>query len=150
MSSRDRLSPLDASFLYLESPTAHMHVGSLSFLEDVGLSEEAMARHVESRLHLVPRYRQKLAWVPGQQGRPVWVDDPHFDIRNHLIFTAVPKPAGESEIMRLASRLLSRPLDRRRPLWEMWVVRMKDGRKAVITKNHHCLVDRSEEHTSEL
>jgi diacylglycerol O-acyltransferase len=141
MPTFDRLPPLDSSFLYVESPTAHMHVGSVAFLSDPGLSEEEITSHVESRLGLVPRYRQKIAWVPGNQGRPVWVDDTHFDIKNHVVFTGVPKPGTEREVLRLASRLLSRPLDRRRPLWEIWVVHTSNDRIALISKSHHCLVD---------
>lgn len=137
----DRLTPLDSSFLYMESPTGHMHVGAVSFLEDVSLTDEEITRHIENRLSIVPRYRQKLAWVPGNQGRPVWIDDPHFDIKNHVIFTGASKPGSEREVLKLASRLLSRPLDRRRPLWEMWVVNMSGDRFAMISKTHHCLVD---------
>ena len=141
MGRHDRLSPLDSSFLYAESTTAHMHVGSLAFYEATGLSEEAILDHIGQRLHLVPRYRQKIAWVPGNQGRPVWVDDPHFDVRNHVLFTGIPRAGGERELMKLTSRLLGRPLDRRRPLWEMWHVELDDGRMALISKSHHCLVD---------
>lgn len=137
----DRLTPIDSSFLYAESPTAHMHVGALTFYEDLGLSEEALLAHIEARLHLVPRYRQKIAWVPGNQGRPVWVDDANFDVRNHVLFTGVSTAGSERDVLKLASRLLSRPLDRDRPLWEMWHVRMQDGRLCMISKSHHCLVD---------
>jgi diacylglycerol O-acyltransferase / wax synthase len=141
MARYDRLPPMDSSFLYAESPSAHMHVGSLGIFRDPKISDEALLAHVESRLHLVPRYRQKIAWVPGNQGRPVWVDDPHFDVRNHVLFTGIPSTDSERDILKLTSRLLSRPLDRARPLWEMWHVQLRDGRIAIITKSHHCLVD---------
>jgi WS/DGAT/MGAT family acyltransferase len=118
-----------------------MHVGALSFFEDTGTNEEEITKHVESRLHLVPRYRQKLAWVPGNQGRPVWIDDRSFDIKNHVLFTGMSRHDSEEGMLRLTSRLLSRPLDRRRPLWEMWVVHLPDNRFALISKSHHCVVD---------
>ena len=116
MAAFERLSAQDASFLYFESPVAHMHVASLAIFEDVGLSEAAISAHIASRLHLVPRFRKKLAWVPLQQGRPVWVDDPHFDLHFHVRYTGLPKPAGEEQALRLMGRLLSLPLDRSRPL----------------------------------
>ncbi len=141
MAGYDRLPPIDSSFLYAESPTAHMHVGSLTFFEDTGLSEDALLRHVESRLHLVPRYRRKIARVPGNQGRPVWVDDPHFDVRNHVLFTGIPRAGSERDVLTLTSRLLGRPLDRSRPLWEIWHIQLPNARNAIITKSPHCLVD---------
>ena len=141
MAHHDRLPAMDSSFLYAESATAHMHVGSLALFRDSEHGERPLLSHVESRLHLVPRYRQKIAWVPGNQGRPVWVDDPTFDVRNHLLFTKLPPSATERDLLKLASGLLSRPLDRTRPLWEMWHVRLGNGRRAILTKAHHCLVD---------
>lgn len=118
-----------------------MHVGTLAIFEDRGLSEEQLNAHLASRLHLVPRFRKKIAWVPMQQGRPVWVDDPHFDIRFHVRYTGLPKPRGEREALQLMGRVMSRPLDRQRPLWEMWVFDLPDQRFGIIEKTHHCLID---------
>jgi diacylglycerol O-acyltransferase len=141
LSNYERLSAQDASFIYAESPVSHMHVGSLAIFENVGISEETLNAHLESRLHLVPRFRKKLAWVPVNQGRPVWVDDPHFDIRFHVRYTGLPRPGGEREALRLMGRVMSRPLDRQRPLWELWVFELPDNRLGVIQKTHHCLID---------
>jgi diacylglycerol O-acyltransferase len=137
----ERLSVLDASFLYMETPVDHMHVGSLSTFEDTGLTEDDFNAHIESRLRYVPRFRKKLKWIPLGVDRPVWVDDPHFDIRFHIRHTGLPKPAGEREALRLMSRVMSMPLDRRRPLWEMWLFDLPGGKKALIQKTHHCLID---------
>ncbi|HVU05178.1 MAG TPA: wax ester/triacylglycerol synthase family O-acyltransferase [Polyangiaceae bacterium] len=141
MANYERLSAQDASFIYAESPVAHMHVGSLAIFENPGLTEDALNAHIESRLHFVPRFRKKLAWVPAAQGRPVWVDDPHFDIRFHMRYTGLPKPAGEREALQLMGRVMSRPLDRQRPLWEIWAFDLPDNRLALIQKTHHCLID---------
>lgn len=141
MASYERLSAQDAAFLYAESPVSHMHVGSLVIFENVGLTEDELSAHIAGRLHLVPRFRKKLAWVPVQQGRPVLVDDPHFDIRFHVRFTGLPRPSGEREALRLMGRVMSRPLDRQRPLWELWVFELPDNRLGVIQKTHHCLID---------
>ena len=141
MTNYERLSAQDASFLYVESPVAHMHVGSIAIFDDVGQTEEDMLRHIESRLKYVPRFRKKLRWVPFGMDHPVWVDDPHFDIRFHVRFTGLPKPGGEREALRLMGRVMSIPLDRQRPLWEFWVCDLPDQRKAVIQKTHHCLID---------
>lgn len=141
MADYERLSAQDAGFLYAESPVAHMHVGSLAMFENKGLSEEELNAHIESRLHYVPRFRKKLAWVPAQQGRPVWVDDPHFDIRFHMRYTGLPRPGGEREALKLMGRIMSRPLDRQRPLWEIWVFELPDNRMGLIQKTHHCLID---------
>ncbi len=141
MTNYERLSAQDASFLYAESPVSHMHVGSLAIFENVGVSEEELNAHIESRLHLVPRFRKKLAWVPAYQGRPVWVDDPHFDIRFHMRYTGLPRPGGEREALQLMGRVMSRPLDRQRPLWELWWFELPGNRLGLIQKTHHCLID---------
>jgi diacylglycerol O-acyltransferase / wax synthase len=142
----DRLSPLDASFLALETAGPHMHVGSVLLFEGEPQPYADVAGHLEARLHLVPRYRQRLAFPPLVQARPVWVDDPHFNLGYHLRHTALPAPAGEAELRRLAGRLFSQRLDRSKPLWEMWFVDrvdLGDGvrRHAAISKTHHALVD---------
>jgi diacylglycerol O-acyltransferase len=138
----DRLSGLDASFLALEDGGAHMHVGSVLLFEGESPDYEDLIGHVERRLSLVPRYRQKLAFPPLVQSRPVWVDDPHFNARYHVRHTALPEPAGEQQLRRLAGRLFAQRLDRSKPLWELWLVdRVGDDRFALISKTHHCLVD---------
>jgi diacylglycerol O-acyltransferase / wax synthase len=139
----DRLSALDSAFLHLEdNSTAHMHVASVMVFEGTAPSAQELVDHVLSRLHLVPRYRQRLASVPLQQGRPLWVDDPYFNARYHIRHTALPKPADEQALKRLAGRLFSQRLDRSKPLWEIWLVeRMSGGRFALIAKTHHALVD---------
>src|SRR5690348_8640014 len=139
----DRLSALDSAFLHLEeNSTAHMHVASVMIFEGTAPTAQELVDHVLSRLHLVPRYRQRLAYVPLQQGRPVWVDDPYFNARYHIRHTALPKPADEQALKRLAGRLFSQRLDRSKPLWEIWLVeRLSGGRFALIAKTHHALVD---------
>jgi diacylglycerol O-acyltransferase / wax synthase len=138
----DRLTALDSSFLHLERGAAHMHVAScMTFLGDAPTHDELVAG-VEARLHLVPRYRQRLATVPLDQGRPVWVDDPHFNARYHVRHTALPSPGGEPELKRLAGRVFSQRLDRSKPLWEIWLVEgLRGGRFALLSKTHHALVD---------
>ncbi len=97
---------------------------------------------VDAKLDLVPRYRQKVKFVPLELGRPVWVDDPHFNIEYHLRHTALPSPGGESELRKLVGRVMSQQLDRSKPLWEIWVVEgLEDGRWAMLSKTHHALVD---------
>jgi diacylglycerol O-acyltransferase len=140
--SQDRLTGLDAAFLHLESGGALMHVASvLTFEGDPPPYDELLA-HLERRLHLVPRYRQKLAFVPYGQGRPKWIDDPHFNLRYHVRHTALPHPGSDTELKRLAGRLFAQPLDRQKPLWELWLVEGLDkDRFALISKTHHALVD---------
>jgi WS/DGAT/MGAT family acyltransferase len=138
----DRLSGLDASFLALEERGAHMHVGSVLLFEGDAPDYEDFVAHVEQRLALVPRYRQKLAFPPLVQSHPVWVDDPHFNPRYHVRHTALPQPARAPELRRLAGRLFAQRLDRSKPLWELWLVdRVGPDRFAIVAKTHHCLVD---------
>ena len=138
----DRLTGLDSSFLHLEQGSAHMHVAGVSVFEGDAPAYDELIEVIESRLHLVPRYRQRLAFVPLNQGRPVWVDDPHFKVRYHVRHTALPRPGGETELKRLAGRVFSQALDRSRPLWELWLVEgLAGGRFAVLSKTHHALVD---------
>ncbi|MGK2939493.1 MAG: WS/DGAT/MGAT family O-acyltransferase [Solirubrobacteraceae bacterium] len=142
MDSGDRLSGLDTSFLRLEDGRAHMHVASLTVFDGPAPAFADLCDHVEGRLDLVPRYRQRIAEVPAQQGRPVWVDDPHFNLRYHLRHTALPHPGGDEELRRLAGRVFAQRLDRDRPLWEIWMVEgLRDGRWAMLSKTHHALVD---------
>jgi diacylglycerol O-acyltransferase len=139
----DRLTALDSTFLHLEDhSTAHMHVASVMVFEGKAPTLEELVEHVQGRLHLVPRYRQRLAFVPFSQGRPVWADDPHFNPYYHIRHTALPKPADDAALKRLAGRLFSQRLDRSKPLWEIWMVQsMSGGRFALVAKTHHALVD---------
>jgi WS/DGAT/MGAT family acyltransferase len=140
--SSDRLTGLDASFLYLEEGPAHMHVASTTLFEGPTPEYDALIGHIESRLHLVPRFRQKLRMVPYGQGRPKWVDDPQFNLRYHIRHTALPAPGSEEQLRTLAARVFSQRLDRSKPLWEMWLVdKVEGGRFALVTKSHHCLID---------
>ncbi len=142
MSNADRLTGLDASFLALEKDGAHMHVGSVLVFEGPAPAYEDFATHIERGLHLVPRYRQRLAFPPLGASRPVWVDDPYFNIGYHVRHTALPAPAGEDQLRRLAGRVFSQQLDREKPLWEIWLVdEVGDNRFALICKTHHALVD---------
>ena len=142
MANSDRLTGLDSSFLHLENDSAHMHVASCAVFDGSAPPYEELVEAVLTRLHLVPRYRQRLAFVPLGQGRPVWVDDPHFNISYHVRHTALPRPGGERQLKRLAGRVFSQALDRCRPLWELWLVEgLADERFALLTKTHHALVD---------
>jgi WS/DGAT/MGAT family acyltransferase len=140
-----RLSALDASFLYMESPTTAMHVGSVArFTPPAGESfdYDAFCALVSRRISLVPRYRQKIRWVPGHLANPVWVDDEDFDITYHVRRSALPKPGNDEQLRALVGRLQSRQLDRARPLWEIYLVEgLADGRFAIVTKTHHAMVD---------
>lgn len=140
----DRLSALDTSFLYLEEPTTPMHVGGLAIFKspEDGFDSGRIVELVEKRLGLVPRYRQVVRTVPGHLANPVWVDDPDFDIEFHVRRSGLPKPGSDAALLELVGRLMSRPLDRNRPLWELYVVDgLSDGRFAVISKTHHAMVD---------
>jgi WS/DGAT/MGAT family acyltransferase len=140
----DRLSALDVSFLYAEEPTTPMHVGGVAVFEPPsrGFDYDHLVRLIERRIALVPRYRQKVVGVPGHLGNPVWVDDSGFDIGYHVRRSALPRPGSDLQLAELVSRLMSRPLDRSRPLWEMYCVEgVHDGRIALISKTHHAMVD---------
>lgn len=144
----ERLSFLDTSFLALESPDTPMHVGSVLLMDsagmttpDGGLDIDRVRRYMAGRIHMAPRYRQKLSWIPIEQ-YPVWVDDEHFDLTYHVRHTALPQPGTETQLQALAGRIMSQGLDRARPLWEMWLVEgLEDGRFAMINKVHHCMID---------
>src|SRR5271167_4009056 len=143
MANPDRLTALDSTFLHLEDhSSAHMHVAMVMIFEGKAPTPQELVDHILSRLHLVPRYRQRLAYVPLGQGRPVWTDDPHFNPRYHIRHTALPRPADDAALKQLAGRLFSQRLDRSKPLWEFWLVQhMAGGRFALIAKTHHALVD---------
>jgi diacylglycerol O-acyltransferase len=147
MQGAQKLTPLDASFLHLETPRTHMHIGGVAIFEPSPLGTgralyDGLAKAIAPRLDLMPRYRQKLAFVPLSLDTPVWVDDPDFDMSNHLVRAALPKPGGDEELRELIGRVFSRQLDRRRPLWEIYIVEgLRDGRWALLTKSHHAMVD---------
>jgi diacylglycerol O-acyltransferase len=138
----DRLTAVDASFLAQESPTSHMHVGAVMIFDGPPPDYEALTDHIRERLHLVPRFRQKLAFPPLETGRPLWVDDPSFNLEYHVRDTALPAPGSDSQLRALAARVHSQALDRSKALWETWLVQgLEGGRFALITKTHHALVD---------
>jgi WS/DGAT/MGAT family acyltransferase len=142
----DRLSPLDVSFLYLETPTTAMHVGGVAIFDPPKGNEdfdyEALVELVSRRISLVQRYRQKVRGVPGKLANPVWVDDEDFDITYHVRRSALPRPGSLDQLRELVGRVQSRQLDRNRPLWEIYLVEgLADGRFAIITKTHHAMVD---------
>jgi diacylglycerol O-acyltransferase / wax synthase len=143
----ERLGPQDASFLYLETPFVHQHVGGVAVLDpstrpDGVLRYEHLAEVIGSRLHLVPRFRQKVLFPPLASGRPVWVDDGNFDLSFHVRRAALPTPGGRVELIDYVQRVISRPLDRTKPLWELYLIEgMQDGLVALLTKVHHAMVD---------
>ncbi|MGN6276730.1 MAG: WS/DGAT/MGAT family O-acyltransferase [Solirubrobacterales bacterium] len=142
MAKPERLTGLDTSFLHLERSGAHMHVASVSIFEGSAPTHREFRDHIASRLHLVPRFRQKLRFVPLNQSRPVWVDDPHLNLDYHVRQTALPAPGSDEQLRNLAARIFSQQLDRSKPLWELWLVEgLNDDRFAIIGKSHHALVD---------
>jgi len=145
----ERLSAQDASFLWAEGEHEPMHVGAVAIFESGPLRHErggvdvgSIRSAVESVLHWIPRYRQKLAWVPLERW-PVWIDDRHFDLRYHIRHLALPRPGTLDQLKEMASRIMARHLDRSRALWEMWVIEgLEDGTQfALLNKTHHCMID---------
>ncbi len=138
----DRMSPLDSTFLHLENDVGHMHIASVGIFEGPQPPFADIVAMIESKLALVPRYRRVVRHVPLELGRPVWVDDPHFNIEYHVRHTALPAPGGEAELRKLVGRVMSQALDRAKPLWEIWVVQgLEDGHWSVLAKTHHAMVD---------
>jgi len=138
----DRLSSVDASFLAQEREGSHMHIGGLMIFEGPAPRREEFAEHLESRLHLVPRYRQRVCIPRFEMGRPLWVDDPSFNIGYHVRHAALPAPGSVEQLRLLAGRIFSQRLDRAKPLWELWLVEgYENDRFAIINKTHHALVD---------
>jgi WS/DGAT/MGAT family acyltransferase len=138
----DVMSVQDAAFLHIENSNNPMHIGSVAVLEGPAPAYGDLVRLIASKLPQVPRYRQKVRFAPGGVGRPVWVDDPHFQILYHIRHTALPPPGGRDELRNLAGRVFAQTLDRGKPLWELWMVEgLNGGRWAVISKVHHCMVD---------
>ena len=140
----DKLNPLDAEFVDAEDADRHtsMAIASIAVFEGPAPTYDELLAHLRGRLPLVPRYRQKLRKVPFRLGPPVWVDDQHFDLRFHVRQTALPAPGGDQQLNKLMARVMGQRLDRDYPLWEYWLVQgLADGRWALISKIHHCMVD---------
>ncbi len=138
----DRLTPVDASFLHQEGPVSHMHIGGLTLIEGPPPTMDEFLEQIRRRLHLVPRYRHKLAHTALDSGRPVWIDDPSFNLDYHVRHTALPAPGRWEQLQELTARIFSQQLDRSKPLWEMWLIEgLEDNRFALITKTHHSLID---------
>src|SRR6188508_1721433 len=131
----DWMSPMDASFLHLEGPTNPMHIGGVSIFEGPAPPFEQLEEMVAGKLGLVPRYRQKVRFIPLALGRPVWVDDPHFNLAYHLRHSALPPPGSDEILRRTAARIVAQHLDRRKPLWEIWMVEgLSKNRWALLSK----------------
>ncbi len=138
----DRLTPVDASFLHQEGANAHMHIGGLTLVEGPPPTMQEFLEQIRRRLHLVPRYRHKLAYTVLDSGRPVWIDDPNFNLDYHVRHTALPAPGRWEQLQDLTARIFSQQLDRSKPLWEMWLIEgLEEDRFALITKTHHSLID---------
>ncbi len=136
-----RLTSQDASFLYIERPSAPLHIGSLGIYEGK-IPFERFVEHIDSRLPNIPRYRQRLAFVPWAMAHPTWEDDPEFDIHRHIHHVTLPEPGGQEELMSITAELFAKPLDRTKPLWEMYVFNdLEQGRSGILAKVHHCMVD---------
>jgi diacylglycerol O-acyltransferase len=138
----DRMSATDAGFYYAEGENTPLHVGSVAVFEGPAPSYGDLVRLLLAKIPDVPRYRQRVRPVPLQLGRPMWVDDPHFQILYHVRHTAVPGPGSDEQLRNLAGRVLGQRLDMAKPLWEVWLVEgLENGRWAIISKVHHCMVD---------
>ena len=143
-----RLSQLERSFLVYEGPNSPMHVGATQIFEagplrrpDGPIDLERIERYVLSRLHKIPRYRQRLAETPIER-HPIWIDDPRFNIHYHVRHVRLPRPGDERLLKRMVGRIFSQRLDRGKPLWEMWLIEGLEGdRLAMVSKIHHCMVD---------
>lgn len=142
-----RLTPQDTAYYRLESSSNPMHIGSLAIVRDSAaasgpLNYDRLVELVHSRLPLVPHYRRKVREVPFELGRPVWIQDGHFDLTYHVRRSALPAPGTDEQLFDLVARLASRPLDQTRPLWEMYLIEgLSDNRRAIFTKTHSALVD---------
>jgi WS/DGAT/MGAT family acyltransferase len=140
----DRLTALDASFLYMEGSTTPMHVGSVMVFQPHrgGFDYDRLVLLISNRISFVPRYRQCVREVPGRLANPVWVDDEDFDVSYHVRRSALPRPGSDDQLQEFVARIQSRRLDRRRPLWEVYLIEgLAGGRFAVVTKSHQALVD---------
>ncbi len=138
----DHMSALDSTFLHAEDGITHMHIGSCAIFEGPQPSFDEILALIAGKLPRIPRYRQKVRFVPGGIGLPVWVDDSSFELAYHVRHTALPAPASRTDLDTVIGRLMSAELDRRRPLWEIWMIDgLPDGRWALVFKVHHCMVD---------
>jgi WS/DGAT/MGAT family acyltransferase len=136
------MSPMDASFLHIEGPNNPMHIGGVSVFEGPAPAFERLEEMVAGKLDKVPRYREKVRFVPLGIARPVWVEDPHFNISYHLRHSALPAPGNDEILRRTAARIFAQRLDRRKPLWEIWMLEgLSENRWALLSKVHHCMVD---------
>ena len=148
MAFYERISAQDRSFLHFEDANSHMHLGGLVLFEaaplrtpDGGIDIDRIRAHIAGRLHLVPRYRQRLGWIPVFN-QAVWVDDDHFNLTYHVRHTALPRPGDDAQLKRLTARIMSQQLDRGKPLWELWVIEgLADDRFALLVKTHHAIAD---------
>jgi len=144
----ERISAQDRSFLHFEDANTHMHLGGLTLFEagplttaDGGIDIDRIRAHIAGRLHLVPRYRQRLGWIPVFN-QAVWVDDDHFHLNYHVRHTALPRPGDDAQLKQLTARIMSQQLDRGKPLWELWVIEgLAGGRFALLVKTHHAIAD---------
>src|SRR5215210_7276035 len=142
MAQMETLNAVDAAFLHQEGRATHMHIGGCFLLEGPPPGPRDLLAHVRDRLHLVPRYRQRLAEVPAGLGRQRWIDDPSFNLEYHVRHSALPAPGDAAQLRRLVGRLFSQRLDRTKPLWELWAIEgLDDDGWAIVSKVHHALVD---------
>lgn len=138
----DRLTAVDAGFLHQEGPASHMHIGGLTVFEGPPPAFHEVLDTVRGRLHLLPRYRQRLEGAPMGSGNPVWIDDPAFNLEYHVRRTALPAPGRRDQLREATAQIFSERLDRSKPLWELWVIEGTEaGRWAMISKTHHALID---------
>lgn len=138
----DRLSPLDATFLHVEDHVSHMSVGSVVIVDGPAPAYADLVALVAAKIERIPRYRQHVRIPALNLGAPVWADDPHFNLEYHVRHSALPPPGGHDELRHLMGRVMAQPLDRGRPLWEIWMVEgLAGGQWALVTKNHHALID---------
>ncbi|MEA2221026.1 MAG: diacylglycerol O-acyltransferase / wax synthase [Solirubrobacteraceae bacterium] len=138
----DRLTAIDASFLHQEGPVSHMHIGALVIADPPVPPYDAFLDSIRRRLHMVPRYRQRLVYPPASSGRPLWTDDTDFNLSYHVRHTALPAPGSHEQLMNLCARVFSQQLDRSKPLWEMWLIEgLADGDFGLLTKAHHAMID---------
>jgi WS/DGAT/MGAT family acyltransferase len=138
----DRLTAIDASFLHQEGPVSHMHIGALCIAEGPAPLYDDLLDSVRRRLHMVPRYRQRLVFPPANSARPLWTDDTEFNLEYHVRHTALPSPGSHEQLMNLVARVFSQQLDRSKPLWEMWLIEgLEDASFGLLTKAHHAMID---------
>ena len=140
----ERLRTRDLAFLALESPSTPMHNATVEIFDpgDSGFDYDRLVELIRDRISFVPRYRQRIQTVPGRVANPAWVDDENFDLGYHVRRSALPRPGNLDQLRELVGRIISRPLDRARPLWEMYFVEgLSGGRIALLSKSHHVLVD---------